>query len=100
MSEPTFTYKPKDGGEPIVFPAHSTITGEVDGLTMREFLWELDKARWDYNHQAFRYLERSGATEEMKRRVVRLSDEEIRTFFSEWISSEDDEQEPVLPPPS
>jgi hypothetical protein len=98
--KPTFTFKPKDGSDPIIVPAHSTIRGEVDGVTLREFLWELDEARLSYDYQAFQYLKRSGASEEMKRRVVRLSDEEIREFFNEWITAEDDEQEPVLPPQS
>lgn len=95
--KPTFTYKPKDG-EPIIFPAHSTIRGEVNGLTLREFLWELDEANLSYDYQAFQYLKRSGATEDMKRRVVRLDDAELRDFFNKWISAED--QEPVLPPES
>lgn len=97
--KPTFTFTPKEG-DPIIVPAHATIRGEVDGLTMREFLWELDEAGLSYDYQAFKYLQRSGATKEMKRRVVRLSDDEIRRFFNEWISAEDDEQEPVLPPES
>jgi hypothetical protein len=49
--------------------------------------------------QIFRYLKRSGATQEMKRRVVRLPDDEVTVFFREWINADD---EPVegLPPES
>jgi hypothetical protein len=98
--KPTFTYTPKDGGEPIIFPAHSTIRGEVDGQTLREFFWELDEAELSYDYQVFAYLKRSKATQEMKRRVVRLSDDELRIFLREWVNAEDDEQEPVIPPES
>jgi hypothetical protein len=98
--KPTFTFTPKEG-EPIVFPAHSTVRGEVDGKTLREFFWEMDEENLSYDYQVFRYLKRSGATPEMKRRVVRLDDDELRTFFRDWLNAEDDaDEEPLLPPES
>lgn len=96
--KPTFTYKTKDGGEPIIFPAHSTIRGEVDGITLREFLWEIYEAELSYNFQVFRYLDRSGATEDMKRRVVRLSDDDLKEFIQDWVNAED--EDPVELPES
>lgn len=97
--KPTFTYTPKDGGEQIVFPAHSTIRGEVNGKMYLEFLWEMDENNLSPADQIFAYLRRSGATQEMKRRAVRLPDDEVTVFFREWINADD---EPVegLPPES
>lgn len=97
----TYTYTPKDGGNPIILPAHSTIRGEVDGKTLREFLWEMYEAGTSYDFQVFRYMDRAGATSEMKRRVVRLPDDELRQFIAGWVNAEDDEDgEPVIPPES
>lgn len=96
--KPTFTYTPKDGGEEIVFPAHSTIRGEVDGVTYLEFLWEMDEADLSDADQIFAYLKRSHATQEMKRRVVRLPEGEVTLFFRAWISGSDDAPPPGLPP--
>jgi hypothetical protein len=97
--KPTFTYTPKNGGDPIVFPAHSTIRGEVNGVMYLEFLWEMDEGNLSPADQIFAYLRRSGATQEMKRRVVRLPDDEVTVFFRDWINADD---EPVegLPPES
>ena len=97
--KPTFTYPPKDGGEPIVFPAHSTIRGEVNGVTYLEFLWQMDEDEVSDADQIFAYLRRSGATREMKRRVVRLPEDEVAVFFRSWIQA-DDEPPPGLPPES
>lgn len=94
----TFTYTPKDGGEPILFPAHSTIRGEVDGKTYLEFLWEMDENGLSDADQIFAYLRRSHATQEMKRRVLRLPEDEVSVFFREWVSHTDDEAPPGLPP--
>jgi hypothetical protein len=91
--KPTFTYTPKDGGEPIVFPAHATIRGEVNGTTYLEFLWEMDENELSSADQIFAYLKRSGATRENKRRVTRLPEDEVAVFFREWINATDD------PPP-
>lgn len=96
--KPTFTYTPKDGGDPIVFPAHSTIRGEVDGVKYLEFLWEMDEEQLSPADQIFAYLRRSGASQEMKRRAVRLEDE-ITVFMREWINA-DDEPQPAPPPES
>lgn len=95
----TFSYTPKDGGEPIVFPAHSTIRGEVDGKAYLEWLWDMDEAELPYSKQIFWYLKRSGASEEMKRRVVRLPEDEVEMFFSAWVNHED-QPEASLPPES
>lgn len=97
--KPVFTYTPKDGGDPVVFPAHSTIRGEVNGVMYLEFLWEMDENGLSPADQIFAYLKRSGATQEMKRRVVRLPDDEVSVFFRDWINADD---EPVegLPPES
>ena len=94
--KPTFSYTPKDGGDPIVFPAHSTIRGEVDGVKYLEFLWEMDEADLSPADQIFAYLKRSGATQDMKRRAVRLEDE-ITDFMRAWINQDDQPQE--SPPP-
>lgn len=96
----TFSYTPKDGGEPIEFPEHSIIRGEVDGKTYLEFLWEIDEDDISYADQIFRYLKRSGASKEMKRRVVRLPEDEVGMFFKAWVNHEDDPQEATLPPES
>ena len=93
----TFSYKPKGGGEPIIFPAHSTIRGEVDGKTYLEFLWEMDEYSLSDADQIFAYLRRSGATQEMKRRVVRLPEDEVPQFFRAWVNH-DDQPQPSLPP--
>lgn len=97
--KPTFTYTPKNGGEPIVFPAHSTIRGEVNGKTYLEFLWEMDENDLSSADQIFAYLRRSCATQDMKRAVVRLPEGEVTVFFRDWIYADD---EPVkgLPPES
>lgn len=84
--KPTFSYTPRDGGEPIVFPSHSTIRGEVDGRTYLEFIWDMGEARLTEVDQIFAYLRRSGAMEEMKRRVLRLPTNEITPFFRAWVS--------------
>lgn len=95
----TFSYTPKDGGEPIVFPEHATIRGDVGGVTYLEFLWEIDEDEISYANQIFRYLKRSGASKEMKRRVVRLPEDEVGEFFRAWVNHED-QDEPALPPES
>lgn len=100
--KPTFTFTPKEGEE-IVFPAHAAIRGEVDGTTLREFFWDMDREGLSFDYQVFRYLARAaavGATEEMQRHVVRLPDDELRRFFREWVNAEDDEPESVIPPES
>lgn len=95
--KPTFTYTPKGGGEPIVFPAHSTIrTGEIDGKTYFEMLWEFDEFETPYSKQVFAFMRRSGATQEMKRRVARLPEDEIGEFLGAWIR---DDSEPLPSPP-
>ena len=96
--KPTFTYTPKDGGDPIIFPAHSTIRGEVNGVKYLEFLWEMDEEKLSPADQIFAYLRRSGASQEMKRRAVRLEDE-VTVFMREWINA-DDEPQPAPPPES
>jgi len=104
--KPTFTYTPKDGGEPIVFPAHSTIRGEVDGKTYLEWLWEMDEAELSRADQIFAYLKRSQATQDEKRKVVRLPEDEVFVFFRAWVNHEDQPQpaeeqpEASLPPES
>jgi hypothetical protein len=96
---PVFTYTPKDGGDPILFPAHASIRGEVDGKTYLEFLWEMDEDGLSDADQIFAYLKRSHATAEMKRRVVRLPEDEVAVFFRAWIADEGSEP-PGLPPES
>ena len=88
---PTFSYTPKDGGDPIVFPAHSTIRQrEIGGETYFEMLWRFDEDQLSNADQIFAYLRRSGATREMKRRVVRLPEDEIAVFFNEWMRATDE----------
>ena len=53
--QPTFTYIPKDGDDPIVFPAHSLIRGEVGGVTYLEFLWQMDEDDLSDADQIFAY---------------------------------------------
>lgn len=97
---PIFTYTPKDGGDPIIFPAHSTIReGEVEGKTYFEMLWEFDEFDMPYSKQVFAFLKRSGATLEMRRRVARLPEDEIGSFLSAWIQH-DDQPLPSPPPES
>lgn len=79
-----FQYIP-EGQEPIVFPDASTISGEVEGKTLLEFLWEMDDRDYSETQQLFAWLKRSGATDEMKRRVLRLGDE-LPAFFDSWLS--------------
>jgi hypothetical protein len=101
--KPTFSYTPKDGGDPIVFPAHSTTLGEVEGKTYLEFLWEMDEYSLGVTDQIFAYLRRSGATPEMKRRVTRLPrtpEDEVREFFQHWINESSDIPQTGLPPES
>ena len=97
----TFSYTPKDGGDPILFPAHSTIRGEVNGTVYLEFLWEMDEDNLGSADQIFAYLRRSGATKAMKRRVVRLPEDEVTVFFRTWINADDEKpQAAELPPES
>lgn len=96
----TFSYTPKDGGDPIEFPAHKTIRGEVGGKTYLEFLWEIDEDDISYADQIFRYLKRSGASKDAKRQVVRLPEDEVGLFFRAWVNHEDEEPEASLPPES
>jgi hypothetical protein len=100
--KPVFTYTPKDGGDPIVFPAHATIRGEVDGKTYLEFLWELDENQLSDADQIFAYLRRSHATQDMKRRVLRLPEDEVAVFFRSWAADESSGNTPPpgLPPES
>lgn len=86
-----FSYTPKDGGDPILFPAHSSIRGEVNGVTYLEFLWDMDEEKLSDADQIFAYLRRSGATKEMKRRVVKLPEDEVAVFFRAWINTTDDD---------
>jgi hypothetical protein len=99
---PTFTFTPKEGDQ-IVFPPHAAIRGEIEGTTLREFFWDMDREGLSFDYQVFRYLARAaavGATEDMQRQVVRLPDDELRRFFREWVNAEDDDPEPVIPPES
>jgi hypothetical protein len=98
--KPTFTYTPKDGGDPIVFPAHSTIRGKVNGQTYLQFLRKIDKDNLNNADQMFAYLDRSGCTEEMEDRLLGLEDEdEVMKFFGAWVRA-DDEPAVGLPPES
>lgn len=95
--KPVFTYTPKNGGDPIVFPAHSTIRGEVNGKTYFEMLWEWDEEGTSNADQIFELLRRSGATKDMKRRVAALQPEsEITIFLRAWMDADD---EPTAAPP-
>lgn len=98
--KPVFSYTPKDGGAPILFPAHSTIRGEVNGTTYLEFLWEMDENELSSADQIFAYLRRSGATKAMKRLVVRLPEDEVSVFFREWINGDHQPPKAGLPPES
>lgn len=98
--KPTFTYKPKGGGDPIVFPAHSTIRGRVNGETYLQFLRKMDKQKLSNADQMFAYLDRSDATEEMEDRLLGLDDEaEVMDFFRAWVNHDDQPQQ-ELPPES
>jgi hypothetical protein len=97
---PTFTYTPKDGGDPIIFPPHSTILGEVDGKTYLEFLWEMDEDSLSDADQIFAYLRRSHASQAMKRRVVRLPKDEVVVFFRNWVNDTGNPEPESLPPES
>ena len=85
---PVFTYTPKDGGDPIVWPAGSTIMGEVDGKTFFEMLWEFDEDETGDMAQVLAFVKRSGATREMKRRFARLPVDERTLFLREWLASD------------
>lgn len=97
--KPTFTYTPKDGGDNIVFPAHSTCRGEVGGKTYFEMLWEWDEEGKSNADQIFDLLRRSGATKDMKRRAVRLPEDEITVFLRAWMDADDEPLTTVTPPP-
>jgi hypothetical protein len=94
---PTFTYT-ADDGEIIIFPAHSTIRGLVDSKSYLEMMWEIHRDQLSDADQIFLYLDRSGATEEMQRRLVHR-EAEVNKFFRQWINA-DDEPPTGLPPES
>jgi hypothetical protein len=100
--KPTFTYQPKDGGDPIVFPAHSTIRGKVDGVSYLNFLRRMDKRKLSPADQMFTYLDRSGCTDEMEWSLLDLPEDEVTIFFREWINDSDDDEPAAaeLPPES
>jgi hypothetical protein len=50
--------------------------------------------------QIFAYLRRSGATRDMKRRVVRLPEGEVSLFFRSWVAHDDQPAQASLPPES
>lgn len=97
--KPVFTYTPKDGGDPIVFPAHSTIRGEVDGKTYFEMLWEWDEYNRSNSKQILELVRRSHATVDMKRRMSRLPEDEIEIFIRAWIDDDDEPVTKAAPPP-
>jgi hypothetical protein len=82
--QPTFSYQPKDGSEPIVFPKSSVLWEESDGVTPFKFLWKIRKMNQWY--QSYEFMDRAKVPDEIQERVVDLSDAERRQFFDAWFS--------------
>lgn len=94
--QPTFTYQPEDGSEPIVFPKSAVLWEEVDDKKALEFLWEIRKLNEAY--QSFEFMDRAKVPNDVQRRVVRLPDDERRKFFEQWFSDLTDPPAGGLPP--
>jgi len=94
--QPTFSYQPADGSEPIVFPKSAALWEEVDGKKALEFLWEVRKLNEAY--QSFEFMDRAKVPDDIQRRVIRLPDDERRKFFDSWFSDLTDPPTAGLPP--
>jgi len=76
---PTYTFRPVSGGEPIVFPAISTV--EIDA----KFLWEIYNLNELY--QSFEWMNRAGVDRSVQERVMDLSPVEREQFWKGWFQS-------------
>lgn len=93
----TFTYIPKDGGEPIVFPDSEVLWEEVDGVKPIKFLYRLRKLNEPY--QTFAFLDRANVDQDVAERVLDLDVEERKEFFKQWFDG-GESPEAGLPPES
>ena len=94
--EPTFTFHPSDGSEPIVFPKSEVLWETVDGVTAFKFLWKIRKLNEAY--QSYEFMDRAKVPDEIQERVVDLPDDERREFFASWFKDLSDPPEAGLPP--
>lgn len=93
---PTFTYRPEDGSDPIVFPKSSVLWEEVDGVKAIKFLWKIRKLNNTY--QTFEFMDRAKVPDEIQGRVLDLPDEERGKFFERWFEDLSEPPEGGLPP--
>jgi hypothetical protein len=94
-----FSYTPKDGGEPIVFPAADVLWEDVDDVKPVVFLWRLRKMQEPY--QTFAFMERAKVDDDMAERALQLDVEERQLMFREWFQAiTTPEPESDLPPES
>lgn len=93
---PTFTYRPEDGSEPIIFPKSSVLWEEVDGVKPIKFLWKVRKLSEVY--QTFEFMDRAKVPDHIQERVLDLPDDERGTFFDHWFKNLGEPPEAGLPP--
>lgn len=93
---PTFTYRPEDGSDPIVFPKSSVLWEEVDGVKAIKFLWKIRKLNEAY--QTFEFMDRAKVPDDIQERVLDLPAEERREFFDQWFDNLSEPPEAGLPP--
>jgi len=93
---PTFTFRPADASEPIVFPKSSALWEEVDGVKAIKFLWKVRKLNETY--QTFEFMDRAKVPDEIQERVLDLPDDDRRRFFDQWFSDLSEPPEAGLPP--
>jgi hypothetical protein len=80
---PVFTWKPKDGSAPIVFPKATTVIkkGEAFG-----FMYDLHEMAGDLVAQFAYMAGRAGVPPDVRRRAAHLPDDEVVELVSAWTA--------------
>lgn len=78
---PVFSWDPKGGGDPIVFPKAVTVFSK--GKTFK-FFYKLHKLKGNQYEQIIYMMEAAGVPDAMQERVVDLPDDEALELIDAW----------------
>lgn len=74
-----FSYKPKDGGAPILLA--------MDGFERPDKVWLFDLSRQPILSQTWKWMERAGVPRDIQRRACALPDSEYFDMFDAWFEA-------------
>ena len=78
---PLFTWNPKGGGEPIVFPKSTTVVKPGEAF---RFFFKLNKLKGDMVGQFVFMMDTAGVPEDLQERAAFLPDDEVMELISAW----------------